>query len=320
MSETKQVHIVTVHYNSPQDILECWQSLSQSEYDNYTWYILDNASSESSLHELKQKLASINAPYSAIASSELKKDALVKQHKIHLIEHAKNDGFAAGNNVVLEYLIKNFEDDMVWLLNPDVVLEAAVLRDLVQRSQQHPKALIGNLIHYYNTPSKVMYCGGFYVKKWSHGVCDVKEISQLTKVDAIAGASLFARVAAFKELGVLPEHYFLYWEETHFCTLAKRKGFDFIVNASSKIFDKVGSAANTSFTREYLYLLNGLRYYHTFYPWRMPVIVLSTIAKLVKAIFTGPSIKRTAIYYGHIDYFKWFFGVKIDVKKRIAQH
>lgn len=319
MSNTPKVHIVTVHYNSEEDILECWKSLSASTYENFQWIIVDNASSASSLQSLKTQLQVQIASFISLKNTNnLSQET--KGAKVVLVENDQNEGFAAGNNLAIRELLKHNPTHFIWLLNPDVVLEPTVLEDLVTLGQKHTKSLLGNLIHYYHQKDEVMYCGGFQVLKCRHGVCDVKSKDEIYKIDAIAGASLFASIEAFSEIGLLPEKYFLYWEETHFCTVAQKKGYSFQVNTKSKIFDKVGSAANTSFTREYLYLLNGLRYYQTFYPWRMPVIFLTTLLKFVKSIITGPAIKRKALWYGNWDYIKTCFGVTPNIKKRISSH
>jgi len=319
MIDSQKVYIVTVHFNSENDVLESWDSLSKSTYDNFQWIIVDNASSSASLHTLTKQLQQKVNNIVVLKNTDnfLEK---TKESKVVLIENDKNEGFAAGNNVAIKPLLQNETNGFIWLLNPDVIIEPNVLEDLVVLAKDKSNSIVGNLIHYYHQKDEVMYCGGFEVKKWRHGVCDIKSEEQIHKIDAIAGASLFTSINAYRDIGLLPENYFLYWEETHFCTLALDKGYSFQVNTNSIIFDKVGSAANTSFTREYLYILNGLRFYQRFYPFRIPIIFATTILKFVKSIITGPTVKRKALFYGNWDYILGVFGLAPNIKNRISKN
>ena len=92
------------------------------------------------------------------------------------------------------------------------------------------------------------------------------------------------------------------------------------VNSKSKIFDHVGATSNSNFLREYLYILNGLRYYKKYHQNRLTLILFSTLAKLIKALFFFDKIKLKALYYGHVDFFKVLKGENIDIKKRIKNN
>lgn len=316
-----RVNIITVHYNSEEDIDECLGFLLNSTYTHFQWWIVDNASTPHSLQALKDLFEKAGVSWVGIPKKDLDKSAEIPDRtKVILIENDCNEGFAAGNNVALRQLLKKQTDSLVWLLNPDVALEPEVMEDLVRLQQGKEKQLLGNVIYYYHQRDTVMYCGGFRVKRWQHGVVDIKDLENFKRADAIAGASLFTHLNTFEEVGLLPEHYFLYWEETDFCYHAKKKGYQFRVNTHSKIYDKVGSAANTSFTREYLYLLNGMRFYRKYFPLRTPLIFLSTLAKFLKAFLTGQHTKRKAIYFGQIDFLKECFGRDIAIKERIKKH
>ena len=44
------------------------------------------------------------------------------------------------------------------------------MEDLIEISDKKKKTITGNLIHYYDNPNDIMYCGGFKVKKFVHGI------------------------------------------------------------------------------------------------------------------------------------------------------
>jgi len=314
-----KINILSVNYNSAQDILHCIASVSKSTYQNFQIFIVDNHSTDNSIEAIETGCNKLNLSVHKIFSEDLisEQGGTLLTSRVILIQNTSNKGFAAGNNVAINYLLNERKNEYVWLLNPDVEVEDEVMADLVTLHNNKEKVLTGNLIHYFDEREKVMYYGGFKVHKFVHGIRSITVSEEKNKIDAIAGASLFTDLETFRDLGMLPEEYFLYWEETDFCTTARKKGYVFDVNTRSKIFDRVGSASNTSFTREYLYILSGLRYYRKFYPWHLPMILLSTFAKQIKALFFGSRLKRRAIIFGNIDFLKLLLGIQIDIKRRI---
>ncbi|WP_336066748.1 glycosyltransferase [Mesoflavibacter sp. CH_XMU1404-2] len=313
------VSIVIVNYNCWNYTIDCISSLLKSTYNNFNLFIVDNSSTDNSVLKLKEWSQNQQLSHKVISAKEqdVHKHLKTNLPLITIVESKLNNGFGAGNNIVLKPLTHSLNNSYVWLLNPDTEVEKNVLKDLVSLAKGKKKTIVGNIIHYYNKREEVMYCGGFKVKRFIHGVIDIKKEEDIDKLDAIAGASLFTNINTFKNLGVLPEDYFMYWEETDFCKHAKNNNYNFIVNTRSKVFDHVGATSKSNFLREYLYLLNGLKFYKKYYLMYLPIILISTLAKYIKALFVEDKIKQSAIYFAHIDFFKIVFGKKVNVLKRI---
>ncbi len=319
-NENHTVNIVIVNYNSYRYTIECLSSLLNSSYKNFKIFIVDNLSSDNSLIELEKWTKQKGLGCSIISSYKEEIEAYLKQQKdifVTLIKNDKNLGFGAGNNTIIKPLSKIKPNEYVWMLNPDTEVESEVLNDLVNIAKGKDKTIIGNVIHYYKNKDRIMYCGGFKVKKYIHGVVDIKDEACIKDIDAIAGASLFTHLSTFLDIGFLPEEYFMYWEETDFCTKAKRGNYSFEVNLKSKVFDHVGATSKSNFLREYLYLLNGLRYHKKYNPKHMPFIVMSSIAKLIKSVIFEDRVKRNALYYAHIDFFKILAQKELNIKARL---
>ena len=77
-------------------------------------------------------------------------------------------------------------------------------------------------------------------------------------MDYISGGSLFTHINSFNDLGLLPEEYFLYWEETDWCYRAKKKGYELRLCEKAVCYDKVSSSIGKSFLADYYYTRNGL--------------------------------------------------------------
>ena len=318
---TRKVNIIIVNYNSWEDLLTCIKTVNNSIYSNYQIFIVDNDSQDISIEKIKASSLEEKKTLVSININDFLNNSFINQIdncEVVLVINNENEGFGAGNNVALKYLVNNRDDEYVWLLNPDTEVEKNVLSDLVEITQPKRKIITGNLIHYFNDRDRIMYCGGFKVKKYIHGIKRITNYKYKDQLSAIAGASLFTQLSSFKDLGLLPEEYFMYWEETDFCTKALKNGYSFEVNCKSKIYDHVGSASNSNFIREYLYLLNGLRYYRKYYNSHLFFILLSSLLKFLKALIFTNKVKLKALFWAHLDFCKILLGKEINIKERIA--
>ncbi len=313
----KKVNILFVNYNSGADLTACLSTLLRATYSHFCVYIVDNLSNDNSIEVIQDFCKREHVLIKTLTAQQWNTYSN-NQVKVVLIKNNQNNGFGAGLNVVLNKLLKTKTDEYVWIVNPDIEIEENVLKEQVELINDKKKTIIGNSIYYFNNKSQIMYYGGFEVKKWWHGIKAVTQKENSNKLDAITGSSFLTHLSTFKEVGLFPETYFMYWEETDFCTKAKRMNYTFEVNNASKIYDKVASVTNHNFLREYFYLLNGLRYYKKYYPYHVPIILMSTFAKQIKAVFSFNKVKTKAIFWAHIDFLKILMGLKINVKKRIS--
>ena len=309
------VNIIIVNYNCWELTKACVESLIKSTYKEFKIFIVDNHSRDDSVEKLMIWIEKQSFSYTVIKAEDL--TSKTQNKFVNIVRNSSNSGFGSANNIIIEHLLKTNNDEFIWLLNPDTEVEKNVMIDLLKISQDKEKLIVGNIIYYFDNREKIMYYGGFNVKKWIHGVRNVKSKKDKHNIDAVAGTSLFSHISTFKELGLLPGQYFMYWEETDFCTKAKRIGYKFDVNDKSKIFDHVGASSNGNFLREYLYILNGLRYYMKYYPRRTPIIFFTSIAKMIKAIIFDNQQKKKALFYGNLDFIRSLLGIKINVIDRI---
>jgi GT2 family glycosyltransferase len=315
-----RVNIIIVNYNSSKDTLSCISSLMKSTYTNFQIFVVDNNSSKAELSYLTTGLIKEDIDHKVFKTLEEIEAYSISNAKVLLLANSENSGFAAANNIVLKFLKKARHEELVWLVNPDTEVEIAVLYDLVKLSHANQQAILGNIMYKYSEPEKLIRYGGFTVKRFIHGVSYAKQKKEVTNMTAISGASFFTSVKTFLILGFMPEKYFMYWEETDFCTQAKKNGFVFLVNENSKVFDKGGTDFNSSFLREYLYLLNGLRYYKKYMVFNLPIIVMSTFIKLLLSIIKGDSTKTRAIFYAIKDFKLECIGYQIDPKRRVFEN
>lgn len=218
-SADERVFTVVLNYRHVSDTLRCLESVRRSTYRNQSLIVVDNGSTPDTAAQLTDAL-----PATAVLTS------------------TTNLGYAGGNNLGIRRALERGAD-FVWLLNPDVTVEPETLERLVAVAAERPRAgIIGSRIVYGGSrPATIWHDGG--VIDWDRGGATshlndgrrVREVApgQPYAVDYVTGAGMLVRREVFEDVGLLPEHYFLYFEETAFTVCARRHGWDALVEPRS---------------------------------------------------------------------------------------
>lgn len=309
-----KVYIVIVNYRKWTDAWECLVSVLNSRYTNYTVLLVDNDSGNESLAHLTgllQKRITEDGSLKGKSTgySFLKREAITRELKVSalpqitFIQNDVNAGFAAGNNIVLDLL--QHEDAYIWLLNPDMVIKEDTLSELVKFTvAQPPGSITGAEVRSYKGNQDVLFYGG---GKISFNFATVKMVNKragIPDLDYISGSCLFTYAGNFKKLGLLPEKYFLYWEETDWCYTAKQKGFTLNVCSSAVCYDKISSVIGKSFTAHYYYVRNGLLFISRFREKKIPVVLFFAGARFLKRLVSGQWRIAGGILKGVLDFLK----------------
>jgi GT2 family glycosyltransferase len=99
---------------------------------------------------------------------------------------------------------------------------------------------------YYDNPNEIQAYGGTINKFFgtSKHILNKKEIEK--KLDYVVGASFLIDRKVIDKIGLLPEEYFLYYEETDYCFNARNNGFKLGIDINSKVYHKEGSSTGAS--------------------------------------------------------------------------
>lgn len=303
----KRNYIITVNYNGWQDTIECMQSVLKNDYDNYQMIIIDNASVNNSVTEINHWIKNqVENPisYAMFENEDLfyKSNNLLEQ-KILIVKAKENGGFSSGNNIALRYIMRHDSDCFVWLLNPDMVIEKNSLTELNCCANLKKSRIFGTIHKDYNNPSKTILYGGWKVFPKMGIVRPIISDRNTMNIDFISGGSLFTHIKNFIEVGLLPEEYFLYWEEADWCEKAKRMGKILNVCDKSICYDKGStSIGSNSKLAEYLYCYNSLVYSKKYYKNSLTVVFFLSLKGIKRFIFSN---KNTGIVFGAIvDFYK----------------
>lgn len=227
-----RVATIILNYLHADDTVRCVESVQRSNHVDCTVIVVDNGSGEKVLHDLRSGI----------------------DPSIDIIETGENLGYAAGNNRGIERGLE-CHADLVWILNPDTVVEPDTLSRMVAVMRRYPEAgVVGTRIlnGAYDPPS-IWFNGG--VIDWTVGGatthrdigrlhCDVPD-SGVESADYVTGASMLVRREVFDDIGLIPEEYFLYFEETDFCTRAAQVGWSNLIDSGAILWHYKRSAART---------------------------------------------------------------------------
>ena len=249
-----KLFIIILNFNGGRDIIECLNSLKK---ERAKIVVVDNGSSDNSLAMIKK-----NFP------------------KVKIIENNKNLGFAGGNNIGICYAFKR-NADAVMLLNQDSVAEKSFLEPLLK----NPADVVGPVIKFKRGKRWLYDYGGkinWLIGRTSHQESLVyfnndflpKKLD-FQEPDYISGCAMLIKRPVFREVGLLDERFFLYFEDADFCLRAKRAGFKIAIELKSMIFHSLDKEERKSLFHVYHLLRSNLIFINRYISfWKKPLAYL----------------------------------------------
>lgn len=149
---------------------------------------------------------------------------LVKKIKFTLLLSKKNNGFAAGNNIGIRYACGNNFTNVI-ILNNDLVVESDVFTPMIEYLDKHEEVAIVGPSLWKN--GRLNNIGNMidYRRVTNNNAISISSRREIMDVDFLIGACMVVKVSAIKVVGLMPEVYFLNYEETEWCLKFKRAGF-----------------------------------------------------------------------------------------------
>jgi len=174
-----------------------------------------------------------------------------------------NLGFAAGNNVGLRMALAG-RCEFAWVLNPDLRVEPDTLERLLATATtvRDAGAIGPRIVHGGSDPVRIWCDGGRFDRLGIGATGNVNDGRQESEVppgpardvDYVVGACLLLRVDAVRDVGLLPEDYFMYFEETDYCQRLSARGWRLLVDPRARaVHHKRSSGALP--TVSYLYYM-----------------------------------------------------------------
>jgi GT2 family glycosyltransferase len=256
------VAAVVLNWNSWRDTIMCVESLLRSQRAPDRIIICDNGSSDDSAERL---LEWTNASTAAVP--------------VAFIPLPCNLGYAGGNNIGMEYAMRDGAD-FVWILNNDTVVDCDALGRMMEVAEaDRAIGIVGSKLLRFDAPDTIQALGGGYIVPI---LCHDTQLGAGEKtgfagtapieLDHLIGASLLVRVDAIRAVGLIDESYFLYREETDWCIRMRRAGWSLYCCPEAVVWHKQShSIGFKSPLHDYYAVRNMLALVRKFYPASLPV-------------------------------------------------
>lgn len=290
--------IVILNWNDAPQTIECLENLEKVTYSNFQILVIDNGSKDNS---------------KAILNKSLPMNPTI-------IATGINKGYAGGNNVGIKEALRRGAE-WILLLNNDAYLDSNALQTLVETGLNYPHVgILGPTI--FNTDSSciIQSAGGWIDKLWRAGHIRQGETYQSAsrdpiEVDWVSGCVLLARSEMIRQIGLLDERFFLYWEELDWCVRARKANWQILHVPTAHAWHKGGNPTSDPkpyityyMTRNFFLLLQKhkagfLAWINALFSTFRTLISWSLLPK-----WRGNRTHRDALWYGLIDFILHRFG------------
>lgn len=237
-----ELHVLVVHFNTPTLTTQLVREIPKRTRSGRAIlvHVLDNCSDSGNITSLVEELHGLPNVTLDISKSNL--------------------GFGEGINLLVDLYVSD-SADILWILNPDTLLQPGCLDQLEDELVVGDFAVVSPLIFSGHDADRwIWYCGGtvdtrklkvghqLYAQPLAQAPSDTFE------TEFITGAAPMMRLSTFQSVGGFPSDYFLYWEDVYFSHKARSVGLRLGVVASAHLWHAVGGSS-------------GLGESETFYYW-----------------------------------------------------
>ncbi len=229
------VSIITVNYNQSKVTLDLLQTSRDLNYPNFEIIVVDNGSPSDNPEVLKEAYPEIN-----------------------LIISKENLGFAGGNNLG----IKAAKGEYLFFVNNDTEVTPGLIEPLVELLEQDKTiGMVSPKIKFHWNKELIQYAGytkmnpytirnstiGFHQK-------DNGQLNDIVETEAGHGAAMMVPRSVVEKVGLMPDVYFLYYEEHDWAAMIKRAGYKIFYQPKAEIFHKesISTGKGSPFKTYYL--------------------------------------------------------------------
>lgn len=229
------VTIITINYNQLQLTCALLDSLRKVTYPAVEIIVVDNHSKED--------------PTPVIAA---------RYPEVKLIVSKENLGFAGGNNLGIEAS----KGDYLLFLNNDTEVHPGFLEPLVTLFETNPEAgAASSKILYHDSGETIQYAGSSSVdpftgrsKRVGYLEKDNGQHNVQRETELAHGAAMMVPRRVINEVGMMPEFFFLYYEEVDWCESIKRAGYKIFFVPGSKVYHKESMSIGKGSTLKTYYM------------------------------------------------------------------
>ena len=286
----KRISVITINYNGIKDTCALLDTIPQ--IDDMETIVVDNASNEDEASIIEKRYP-----------------------EVKVIRSKENLGFAGGNNLG----IKAARGKYFFFINNDTILnpQPSALSHLISRLESNEKiAAVCPKIRFAWAQNPIQFAGYTPLSRITmrnrsigYGEEDRGQYDSAHPTPYAHGAAMMVKREAIEKVGLMPECYFLYYEELDWSMMFKRAGYDIWYEPACTIYHKESQSTGQDSPLKAYYLtrnrllfakrnIQGIQKYIT-YCYLIGIVAVRDIMK--HAIKGNPTLLR-ATYKGIRDF------------------
>jgi len=219
MKNQSELSIILVNFNGLADTEECIDSLQEYVKFPCEIIIVDNGSKKNEAVMLQTRYP-----------------------EVICIRSEKNLGFAGGNNLGIQKSHGKF----IMLLNNDTIVKDDSIEFLIKRLKSAPEiGAVSSKIKFAFFPEIIQFAGitplskiTFRNETIGNGETDKGQYNNPHPIPYLHGASMMIKREILKKAGLMPEIYFLYYEELDWSVRIKESGYMLYYEPRCTVFHK----------------------------------------------------------------------------------
>jgi len=298
--------VCLVNYKRGLDTVCAIKSLLNIKSPPISIAICDNSPEDESSRAIQDYLLQISSSTPIGDNNKIIVDYAGQEHIY--IKSLDNSGFASGNNLCYnafnsDYPANNFSH--YWFLNNDTEVPPDCLSEMLKKFDQPGRkvGMVGSTMVYFHDKKTVQALGGSVYKPWTgtmreigNGLqwpCPVDEAAVEAQMSYVCGASMLVSADLIRDVGLMQEDYFLFFEEIDWCERARKAGYELAYASQAVVFHKEGAAIGTgtgarrSLLAEYYGMRNKLKVTWRFFPWALPTVWLISWLQVLRRLMQG---------------------------------
>ena len=238
MHQECNISVITINYNGLKDTCALIESIPFN--DEIEVIVVDNASVKDDASEIEKKYPNVK-----------------------VLRSDKNLGFAGGNNLG----IKSAKGKYVFLVNNDTIFKDFSILSLINRLESSPTiGIVCPKIRFAWGSNPIQYAGYTSLSKITirnlaigYGEEDKGQYNTPHPTPYAHGAAMLIKREAIEKVGLMPECYFLYYEELDWSMMFTKAGYQIWYEPSCTIYHKESqSTGQNSPLRTYYITRNRL--------------------------------------------------------------
>lgn len=218
MRQECDISVITINYNGLKDTCALIETLPLEDTPLEV-IVVDNASSNDEASAIEHRYP-----------------------QVKVIRSDRNLGFAGGNNLG----IKASHGKYLFFINNDTLVESAVFKPLIDRLESAPKiGMVCPKIRFAWDNNPIQFAGYTPLSRITmrnrsigFGEEDHGQYDAAHPTPYAHGAAMMVKREAIEKAGLMPECYFLYYEELDWSMMMRRAGYEIWYEPSTTIYHK----------------------------------------------------------------------------------